>query len=138
MLSMLCTTDLSHSGANLLRSLYLLVHAGRGFPVAARELCGREPLRGILAAAGIKSAADLPRGALLGVVTLEDCLPADQLLFRGLDQEELAWSDFRPGCWAWKVSGARRLDAPVPYRGALSLFEVPYEICSTLTARPPG
>jgi hypothetical protein len=116
----------------------LFIHAGRGFPAAARERCGQEPLRGILAAAGIKSPADLPRGALLGVVTLEDCLPADQLLFGDPDRLELGWCDLRPGYWAWKVSAARRLDVPIPYQGVLGIFDVPDAICSTLPSHVLG
>lgn len=35
----------------------------------------------------------------------------------------------RPGDYAWKLQGIRLLDEPIPYRGALGLFTVPFS-CS--------
>jgi hypothetical protein len=116
----------------------LLIHAGRVFPDAARELCAREPFRSVLALGGIKSPSDLPRGVLLGTITLEDCLPTDQVLFNNLDERELAWGDFRPGYWAWKMSAPRELGISIPYHGVLGIFDVADEICSPPASRLLG
>src|SRR5262249_21196732 len=116
----------------------LLIHAGLAFADATRELCVRESLRRILAENEIHGPADLPRGAFVGSVTLEDCVPTDDLLYGKPDAKQFAWTDIRPGQWAWKMSGARRLDAPVPYQGVLGLFEVPDHICSPLDSTTVG
>ena len=112
----------------------LLIHAGRTFSEEARALCAVEPFRSALARAGIKAASDLPRRVLLGSVTLEDCLPTDQVLYENADERELAIGDFRPGNWAWRMTNPLQLPAPIPYKGVLGIFDVPDHICSVPTS----
>jgi activating signal cointegrator 1 len=100
----------------------VLIHASQRFPDSARRLC--ETFHVALAQGGILFPADLPLGSLVGTVYLEDCLPADQVLYEQPSEIELALGDFRPGHWAWKMSNAKRLATPIPYQGALGIFKV--------------
>jgi hypothetical protein len=54
--------------------------------------------------------AGLPRGAIVGVVTMIDCVcdhPSGQ-----------------PGAWHWLLKNARQLEQPIPAIGQLSLYEL--------------
>ena len=76
----------------------------------------------------MRGPADLPRGVLLGTITVEDCVPTDQVLFSNPDPRELALGNFGPGKWAWRMSDPQCLPAPIPFQGALGLFEVPDQL----------
>jgi len=109
----------------------LFIHAGLTFTQAARARCARAPLRALLAQAGIHYSADLPRGALLGTITLEDCVPTEQFLYTGAAGCDGSMADFQPGRWAWIMSNPQLLEAPFPYRGQLGVFEVPERVVSS-------
>ncbi len=102
----------------------LLIHASKGFSEAARRLCREQPYRQLLAGAGINSTADLPTGALIGTVQLEDCLATDQLRYERADPAELALGDFRHGYWAWKLTQPQAFAVPIPFSGVLWMFDV--------------
>jgi hypothetical protein len=104
----------------------LAIQASRTFPEASRQLCFREPFRSDLVQAGFRFSADLPRGAVLGVVDLLDCLPAPEVVAE-LGDGERAYGDFRPGRWAWRLANPRLLPSPVPARGKTGLFHVELE-----------
>jgi len=107
----------------------LAIHASKGMPAAAVELCYEEPHRTLLASIGIAMPHDLPRGVVLGTVELVDYLTTVRLgrpqLFGGslLSEQELALGDYSPGRWMWLLRNATRLDEPVPARGSLGLWE---------------
>jgi hypothetical protein len=103
----------------------LLIHASSRFPESARRLCQIKAIRERLADGGIAYPSDLHLGTILGAVVLEDCMPAEQVLFERPDELEQMLGDFRPGQWAWKMSCPVRLPRPLPFPGRLGLFEVP-------------
>src|SRR5438270_11273502 len=70
---------------------WLGIHAAKGFPRWARELCSEEPFRSALAAAGIDAWTDLPVGALLGGVRLLDCVPTTGVELVGISDTERAF-----------------------------------------------
>jgi activating signal cointegrator 1 len=102
----------------------LAIHASRQQDDAVKELCRQPLLRGLLAAAGYTGLADLPRGCVLGVVDLIDCLLVPP---EGLAEAlvELALGDYRPGRFAWQLANPRPLAEPLRMPGQLSLFEIP-------------
>lgn len=106
----------------------ILIHAGRRFPETARSLCTIEPFHSALLRAGIKGPAELPLGVILGTITLDDCLPTDQVTYQNPDQVEAQFGDFRPGRWAWQVSNPTPLPNPIVYQGVLGIFDVPDNI----------
>jgi hypothetical protein len=83
----------------------LLIHAG----VSRAEL-GR-----CLELPGCPDPRDLAFGALIGIVRLIDCVPLDEVLGQ----------PFAEGPWCWITAEPQAIE-PYPYRGALSLFQVPW------------
>lgn len=73
-------------------------------------------------------AMDLPRGAIIGVVTLTDCIQIDYAAKIAADGDDLACGDWTKGRFAWRRHGFRLLPEPVPYRGQQGLFDVPDEL----------
>lgn len=70
----------------------------------------------------------VPRGALLGVVTLSDCLHTEAVQARGLvtlGGEEALMGNFAGGRYAWDARERRALEVPVPFRGRQGVFRVP-------------
>lgn len=116
----------------------LAIHAGRRFPDAARALCEAEPFRSVLLRAGFRHPSDLPCGALLGTVTLVDCLPTQRILAQlPRAAPELVFGDYRPGRWAWQLADPLCLPSPVAFPGRVGLFEVPDSLCSRSAASTP-
>jgi hypothetical protein len=60
--------------------------------------------------------ADLPRGALVGVVTMTGCWPLEAVA---------ADDPFATGPWCFLLADARPLAAARPWRGQLGFFDVP-------------
>jgi hypothetical protein len=102
----------------------LAIHSSRRIPPELRLLCGREPWRGILRAAGLCTWMDLPCGVLLGAVDLVRCLRVEEASAFGLLGTDSTLPDKLPGQWAWEMARPRRLAVPVPARGWPGLFEV--------------
>lgn len=79
------------------------------------------------AAAGITTWADLPRGSIIAVCTIdavkraEDCKP---------DALEQSWGDYGPGRFIWMPACMTLLPTPIPCVGRQALFnwEVPAEL----------
>lgn len=120
----------------------LLIHAGLGpgyfgTEAALWEYCASEPCRTALAAHGITSAGQLPRGAIIGRSTLlsvEAIGPGDEeldgywRLINGtpmhwpLSAQERAFGDFSPDRWAYLLAEATPLATPIPARGLPGLW----------------
>lgn len=101
----------------------LAIHAAKGFPPSAIELCLEEPFATVLDAAGVRRPRNLPRGAIVAVVDLVDCLETGYIVLP--PEPELSFGDFTFGRFAWMMENARRLKTPLPCRGALGLWEGP-------------
>jgi len=101
------------------------IHASRRFPEELRLLCGREPWRGLLRAAGFLTWMDLPVGVLLGTVDLVQCLRVEEMSPHSLRGADLTLPDVLPGQWAWEMTRPRPLADPIPARGWPGLFEAP-------------
>ena len=89
---------------------------------------------------------ELPRGAIVAVCELLDCIPTQhpgvanepgKPWFTGarkgvgqhyyevpppLDSNEYAFGDYTPGRYAWLLANVRALPEPIPAKGALSLW----------------
>lgn len=66
---------------------------------------------------------DLPFGAVLATCRLVECLRTIDV--DCLSDQERAFGDYTPGRYAWVFQDIKALPAPVPFRGAQSLFEWP-------------
>lgn len=135
----------------------IAIHAGKGLgPVggerALQRLCQREPFWGVLCdllmpPGRMLFAADtLPRGAIVAVAELVDCvgtLTLSSATWRTTPQgrawpltdQERAFGDYSPGRYAWLLADVRRLSEPLPYRGAQGLRSLPADVAAEVEAR---
>lgn len=70
---------------------------------------------------GIAVPDDLPRGCILGVVTLTGIV----------DPSECRDDPFAEGPFCWQLESPVKLAQPVPFRGQLGLFDLPVEALRT-------
>jgi hypothetical protein len=117
----------------------LAIHAAKGWPREAMELCLSEPFRSCLREAGVKKVGDLPRGAILGTCIIAWCARTENLVADSLhpaeqpfDAQEHAFGDYSHGRWGWKVANVRLLPEPIAARGALGLWAVPDAIVAQI------
>jgi len=104
----------------------LAIHASRRLPEWARAICYEKPFRSVLQRAGFRTPSDLPKGAILGSVTLEDCLSLHEVAPLVVEDEvELAFGDYQLGRWAWQLGAPMRLQVPLPTIGRLGIYDVP-------------
>lgn len=66
----------------------------------------------------------VPFGAAVAVCELVDVHPVEEVYPR-IGAEEREFGDYSPGRYAWELAGVRRLETPVPARGALGLWVPP-------------
>jgi hypothetical protein len=98
------------------------------------ELCRSEPFRSALIAAGYLGTPGLPRGAIIALVEVVDCLAtAGQRSENGggpkyadwvhdLSDQERAFGDYTPGRYALPMTNVRALPTPIPARGMPGLW----------------
>lgn len=106
--------------------LRLAIHASAATPRDAAQMALQEPFQRALARLGLDP-GDLPAGAIVGVVSVMECLPTSEVrdLLTG---DERALGDFGPGRWAWRLDEAFALPNPVRCKGALGLWDLGWEI----------
>jgi activating signal cointegrator 1 len=119
----------------------LAVHAAKGFPRDARELCRVSPYRQALARHSYVDAGDLPLGAVIAVATLDDVIRfttrsrADARIRarRGeLPRNEADFGDFSAGRYGWVLEDVKLLEKPIPARGMLGLWKLTNKLESAI------
>lgn len=95
---------------------WIAIHAALTYPKDARLFAARH--RDLLP-------ADLPRGAILAVVWLNQCLPTS---VANPSDFERQFGNFEPNRFAWVFRERHALMTPIPCRGALSLWSVPVDV----------
>lgn len=118
----------------------LAIHAAQGFagltgPAGFLGRCSSEPFRSALAGAGITHGNQLPRGAIVAVCRLVDCVSTDSVVkqagawhrqrntFWPLTVQERAFGDYSAGRYAWLLADIQALPEPILAKGALGLWE---------------
>jgi hypothetical protein len=132
----------------------MAIHQTKGLGELASEaelaaLCGREPFASALAAAGVASPGQLPRGQIVAVVRLAEIRPtsgergplggptyADWV--HDLSPRERAFGNYAPGRFGWVLADIQALAEPVPCRGAQGLWPVPADVAAAVTTQLPG
>lgn len=106
----------------------LAIHASKGFPKEARELCLQEPFKSALAKGGYNSPEELPLGVVIAICRLEAVWKIEKEHWIPPDQEP--FGNFAPGRYAWDLVEVDKLPEPVPAIGQLGLWEwmVPDEV----------
>lgn len=98
----------------------LLIHAGK-----SKKWWPDEPV--LADGTPIPPPTELAWGAIIGSVTLHDCVP---ISYFGPHRSPFACGPF---CWRTEHPIAFK---PVPFRGAMGFFEVPHEVASRLIVVP--
>jgi hypothetical protein len=108
-----------------------------------------EPTKSLLQKEGYESWKDLPTGALLGTVELEDVFttnfgvvklvaipewkqpekPCPDL--RIITEQEFSLGDYRPGRFAWKLTNAKEISPPISISGHSHLYNIPDELLAS-------
>lgn len=104
----------------------LAIHAARRRMTEPLPLGWRPKMIAAQHRLGLEGWPDLfPRGAILGVVDLLDCLRVEELPPGEPDAIERMLGDFAPGHWVWRIGAARPLTLPVLVRGQQGVFYAP-------------
>lgn len=98
----------------------LAIHAAKGMPDWAMDLCMEEPFRSVLFAAGFAGVCDLPRGGVIATCRLVGCVPTKIV---SASEREREFGDFGPGRFAWVLDEVVALGIPLPAKGTLGLWE---------------
>lgn len=87
--------------------------------------------------------ADMAFGAIVGIAELQFCLTVQNIQQNAasdpakwaLDWKALAISPHTNGPWCFVLHSVRRFPAPIPYKGAQGLFNIPENIVAEQLAR---
>ena len=106
----------------------LLVHASKTYGPAERERLA------LLRSRGVDLADPDPAslGALVGIVQLVGCRRATEEDWK----RALAIPDGDGEHWAWELAEPERFPTPIPYRGAIRLFDVADEDLAAAVLAP--
>lgn len=97
----------------------IYIHAAKKFPRWAQDLAQEtQPFADVLN----RPNEELPRGALVAIANLVSIYRTETDIM--MDPQERAFGDYTPGRFAWVLEDVEPLQHPIPYRGALGLFNV--------------
>lgn len=97
----------------------IAIHAAKGFPVCAKNLCAKDPFRESLSLHGY-TLNSLPLGAIVGACRIVSYCSTDRMEYE-LSKKEFAFGNYDPHRYAWQMSDFTRLVIPFSCRGGLSL-----------------
>jgi hypothetical protein len=121
----------------------LAIHAAKGMKESDYAKCrssyflqALQPVFPDVALYSLFAYPPFPRGAIVAVCELIDCVPTANVGCPGgplatwrhgdhwwlLTDQERAFGDYSAGRWAWLLSSIRALPEPVPAKGALGLW----------------
>jgi activating signal cointegrator 1 len=93
----------------------LAIHAAKTPPTFLREDLEALEEMGV-------TPADMTYGAVIAVAELVDCIPIHKA------PAELRNDQFAEGPFLWILKDVRRLDTPIPWKGALGLWTIDHEL----------
>lgn len=113
---------------------WIAIHAAKGFPGGCKDLCYLPRFACALGGAGYNTPADLPRGQVIAVARLTECL-ATRVWKPAEDSDEYAFGDYstldggngKPR-YSFKLEDLRRLREPFDCKGALGIWKLPRPI----------
>jgi len=100
----------------------LAIHAAKRKPTTHDLLCfDRTTLeRDLSRVVDSGKVEDLPRGCVIGVCELLDCVPTESIR-EGISEVEFKYGDYSDGRWAWLLDDVRQIE-PIPVRGCQRLW----------------
>lgn len=69
---------------------------------------------------------DLPRGCVIAICKLVDCIPTDNMTQKQIEIEQY-FGDFTPGRFAWILEDIQPLPEPMPAKGKQGLWDWEYK-----------
>ena len=99
----------------------LLIHAAKARPAYARTAMAENFVIDAMLTLHHLTPAGLPRGKIIGLVEVVDCVPAEALLDT-LSPEELALGNYTPGWYGWVTTQPYEYTEPVAARGQQRLW----------------
>lgn len=83
---------------------------------------------------------ELPRGVVLGMVELVDCLPTCQgaSWIDELSQQERSRGNFEPWRYGWKLTHPVLFTQPIPWKGGQGLRDASAELISLVAVQLNG
>ena len=120
----------------------LAIHASKGLPGWVADAVRSEPqftnALGDLFNPHGRVLGDLPRGCIIAIAELISVKfitensdgwnwfgPTGRWFDYEITDQERAFGDYTPGRYAWLLADVRPIDAPIPAKGALGLWETP-------------
>lgn len=108
----------------------LAIHAAKGFPKWARDTCLDSPFDKELAGDELRTGVVLCTCRLIACVPTRELqenrvIEVDHIAGCGdffMSDLERAFGDYSPGRWAWLLADVKRLETPIPAKGALGLW----------------
>jgi hypothetical protein len=100
----------------------------RSWPTALRErvaIHAAKSMPGYARQAALDFGFDpnaLPRGAVIGEVTLQECVPTEEAL-HWISRNEIPLGDYSPGRFAWGLIAPTEYPTPIPATGSLGFWE---------------
>jgi hypothetical protein len=107
----------------------LAIHAAKRWTPEQGDLCITEPFRTALRGFHLR----LPLGELLAICDLAGCFTTNYPP-PGISGDEIAFGDWSPGRFAWRLENVRCLTPPIPWKGSQGFFEVELPLSPS---RPP-
>lgn len=102
----------------------IAIHASKGFPKWAKDICSDIAFEAALSSGGFKSWRELPLGQVIGLVNLVKCYPTNVALKHpAMTIMEQNFGDYGPGRFAWLFDNPQLLPKPIPAKGSLGLWE---------------
>ena len=93
----------------------LAIHAAKGYPKWARELCRQEPFKSALRPLGVSIDPGDYLGMIVATCYLENVFEVGVLT---ITEPERSFGDYSPGRWAWLLTDITPLAKPVLATGA--------------------
>lgn len=113
---------------------WIAIHAAKGFPRDCQDLTARPPFRQALGKAGYALPGDLPRGQIIAVARMTECV-ATRVWVPPIDSDEYYFGNYeaidsgngKPR-YSFHLQDVRRLREPFDCKGALGIWHMPREI----------
>lgn len=112
----------------------LAIHAAKREPDWCRVLWDNELCFSCLIGMGYQTFDQLPRGAVLGYVRLQDIWPTHRMQYQ-VGRMEQEFGDFRTGRFAWKLEDPVKFDRPHKIRGRQGLWNYTLDVSPIYLAR---
>lgn len=110
---------------------WIAIHAAKGFPRDCQNLSASEPFRAALRAAGYTNTNQLPRGQVIAIAYLSECI-ATRVWTPPPDSDEYAFGNYeaidsgngKPR-YSFRLNDVRRLHRPFDCKGSLGIWRLP-------------